>query len=175
MFNELTPKEKKLAKTLLLSMQELKSKMLQVMGYEAVVQIITSSIPESAWKQEIIDVLFNPRAQWSRDWTRRYEKRQRNWAKQEEKRRQRREESRRRNDEWWQNYRGGGYGYAGNSTGLIQNAMDFFGFASMPTVEELKRRYKELVMKLHPDKGGDTAKFQDFQNHKEILFRRVGA
>lgn len=58
--------------------------------------------------------------------------------------------------------------------GNLANALHFFGFLAMPDAGELKKRYHQLVMKLHPDKGGDTAIFQRFQDHKDLLYRKAG-
>lgn len=34
-------------------------------------------------------------------------------------------------------------------------------FSTQPTEQELKTRYRELVKKYHPDKGGDAEKFEE--------------
>ena len=36
-----------------------------------------------------------------------------------------------------------------------ENPLEVFGFISMPTMSELRREYRKLVMEHHPDKGGD--------------------
>jgi hypothetical protein len=36
-----------------------------------------------------------------------------------------------------------------------ENPLEILGFASMPTIAQLKDTYRKLVMKHHPDKGGD--------------------
>ena len=39
-------------------------------------------------------------------------------------------------------------------------ALAILGFTSMPSVEELKRRYRKLVRTYHPDRGGDEKKMK---------------
>jgi len=42
-------------------------------------------------------------------------------------------------------------------------------FQNCTTLEEVKRRYKELAMQHHPDKGGNTATMQDINNEYESI------
>lgn len=42
------------------------------------------------------------------------------------------------------------------------------------TPDELKLRYRELSKLLHPDKGGNTAQFQDMQNEYERAEKTIG-
>lgn len=35
------------------------------------------------------------------------------------------------------------------------------GFTEIPTEEELKKRYRQLVKKEHPDRGGDVEKYEE--------------
>lgn len=44
-------------------------------------------------------------------------------------------------------------------------------FSDCRTLEEVKRRYKELAMKHHPDRGGDTATMQDINNEYESVMK----
>nr|WP_253825667.1 J domain-containing protein [Vibrio owensii] len=37
---------------------------------------------------------------------------------------------------------------------------ELFGFSEFPSPDELKKRYKSLCMRLHPDKQGDKQLFQ---------------
>jgi curved DNA-binding protein CbpA len=43
-------------------------------------------------------------------------------------------------------------------------------FSNPATLEELKKQYKALALKYHPDKGGDTATMQAINNEYESLF-----
>lgn len=56
----------------------------------------------------------------------------------------------------------------------LPDALWFFGFESMPDADSLKRRYKELALKLHPDKGGSHETFVRFQECKEIIYKHAG-
>jgi len=44
-------------------------------------------------------------------------------------------------------------------------------FSDCRTLEEVKRRYKELAMKHHPDRGGCTATMQDINNEYENVMK----
>jgi hypothetical protein len=44
-------------------------------------------------------------------------------------------------------------------------------FSDCRTLEEVKRRYKELAMQHHPDRGGDTATMQDINNEYESVIK----
>lgn len=46
---------------------------------------------------------------------------------------------------------------------------EIFGFSSFPQSDELKKRYRSLRQKLHPDKEGDTKLFQLIQQAYEEL------
>ncbi|WP_375723251.1 DnaJ domain-containing protein [Arcobacter sp. KX21116] len=52
----------------------------------------------------------------------------------------------------------------------VQKAKDFFGFTSEPTREEIKKKYKELAKKYHPDinNNGDEL-MQELNHHKDVL------
>jgi ssDNA-specific exonuclease RecJ len=52
----------------------------------------------------------------------------------------------------------------------VQKAKDFFGFTHEPTREEIKRKYKELAKKYHPDinNNGDEL-MQELNHHKDVL------
>lgn len=41
------------------------------------------------------------------------------------------------------------------------------GFEATPTVEELRQRYKELSLVLHPDAGGNKQSFVDLRTNYE--------
>lgn len=49
------------------------------------------------------------------------------------------------------------------------NPYEVLGVAKNATADEIKRAYRGLASKHHPDKGGDTAKFQEIQSAYEIL------
>lgn len=51
----------------------------------------------------------------------------------------------------------------------MTNAYDTLGVTKGASEEEIKRAYRKLAAKHHPDKGGDTAKFQEIQNAYDIL------
>ncbi len=42
-------------------------------------------------------------------------------------------------------------------------------FSDCFSLDEVKRKYKELAMRHHPDKGGDTATMQDINNEYESI------
>ena len=46
---------------------------------------------------------------------------------------------------------------------------EILGIDKSATADDIKRAYRKLASKHHPDKGGDTAKFQEIQNAYDIL------
>ena len=46
---------------------------------------------------------------------------------------------------------------------------NIFGVGRNATAEEIRKVYRKLVIKLHPDKGGDPGKFEEMQNAYEVL------
>lgn len=46
-------------------------------------------------------------------------------------------------------------------------------FKNCNTLDELKKRYRELVMKYHPDRGGDTRTMQEINLEHDEMFRRL--
>jgi DnaJ family protein A protein 2 len=46
---------------------------------------------------------------------------------------------------------------------------EIFGVDKNATQQEIRKSYRKLAVKLHPDKGGDPAKFQEMQNAYEVL------
>lgn len=51
----------------------------------------------------------------------------------------------------------------------MTNYYDILGISKDSSNEEIKRRYKQLAMKNHPDKGGDKEQFQKIQEAYEVL------
>ena len=48
-------------------------------------------------------------------------------------------------------------------------------FKGIESVEELKKAYKELAKKFHPDLGGSKEKFQEMNNEYDLLFKSLKA
>ena len=48
-------------------------------------------------------------------------------------------------------------------------------FIGVETIEELKKKYKELAKKLHPDLGGNKEKFQEMNNEYDKLLESLKA
>ena len=46
-------------------------------------------------------------------------------------------------------------------------------FVNIETIEELKKKYKELAKKLHPDLGGNKEEFQAMNNEYDLLFKEL--
>jgi len=51
----------------------------------------------------------------------------------------------------------------------VERAYDFFGLSPTCTNADINKRYKELSLRYHPDKGGDKDKFVELQTHHAIL------
>ncbi len=57
----------------------------------------------------------------------------------------------------------------------IEKAKEFFDFKHTPTKEEIKKRYKELAKKYHPDiNNSDDKLMQELNHYKDILLKYVG-
>jgi len=52
---------------------------------------------------------------------------------------------------------------------MIKDYFSILGVAENANDEEIKKAYKRLAMKHHPDRGGDQAKFQEIQEAYDIL------
>jgi len=60
--------------------------------------------------------------------------------------------------------------YAQNSK--VEEAKNFFGFSQNPNKEEIKKRYKELAKKYHPDlNGGNDEKMKKLNEYRDILMQ----
>lgn len=46
-------------------------------------------------------------------------------------------------------------------------------FNNPKTLEELKKQYKKLALRHHPDLGGNTADMQEINNEYDLLFERL--
>ncbi len=51
----------------------------------------------------------------------------------------------------------------------MENLYETLGVSKTATQDEIKRAYRKLAMKNHPDMGGDTAKFQEIDRAYRIL------
>ena len=74
-------------------------------------------------------------------------------------------------NDFQEQFRSGNF-QAGNSFGEVSKAKEFFGFTSDPTKEEIKKRYKELARKYHPDINdhGDEL-MQQLNHYKDVLLK----
>lgn len=52
---------------------------------------------------------------------------------------------------------------------LTMNLYDVLGVSKDASTDEIKKAYRRLASKHHPDKGGDTAKFQEIQTAYDTL------
>ncbi|WP_429085895.1 J domain-containing protein [Aeromonas allosaccharophila] len=59
------------------------------------------------------------------------------------------------------------FGYSFGSNNL--NPLEILGFAIHPTQDELKKRYRQLAQKIHPDKGGNDFLMKLIKNAFEQL------
>ena len=56
----------------------------------------------------------------------------------------------------------------------VQKAKEFFGFTHSPTKEEIKKKYKELARKYHPDiNDNDDSMMKDLNHYKDVLMKSV--
>jgi DnaJ-domain-containing protein 1 len=53
------------------------------------------------------------------------------------------------------------------------NPLEVMGFDSMPSKSDLDKRYRELVMKHHPDRGGDPKEFKRIHAAWSILTEQI--
>ncbi|WP_417327574.1 J domain-containing protein [Halarcobacter sp.] len=75
-------------------------------------------------------------------------------------------------NDFQEQFRRGNFQGAGTSFGEVPKAKEFFGFTSDPTKEEIKKRYKELARKYHPDINdhGDEL-MQQLNHYKDVLLK----
>ena len=77
-------------------------------------------------------------------------------------------------NDFQQQYRNNGFNQQ-TSFSEIQEAKDFFGFTQDPTKEEVKKRYKELARKYHPDiNDHDDTQMKQLNHYKDVLMQRFG-
>lgn len=57
----------------------------------------------------------------------------------------------------------------------LHEALEIFGFKDGEDIDstELKKRYRKLALKNHPDHGGDTDKFKDINEANSMLLNRL--
>lgn len=54
----------------------------------------------------------------------------------------------------------------------VSKAKEFFGFTHSPTKEEIKKKYKELARKYHPDiNDHDDTLMKDLNHYKDVLLK----
>lgn len=72
------------------------------------------------------------------------------------------------NDFNQQNFNGG----FNQQMGEVSKAKEFFGFTSDPTKDEIKKKYKELARKYHPDiNDHDDTMMKDLNHYKDVLMK----
>merc|ERR1712100_523638 len=47
---------------------------------------------------------------------------------------------------------------------------EILGVEKNATMDEIRKKYRKLAIKMHPDKGGDPEKFKEIQQAYDILF-----
>lgn len=126
--------------------------------------ILENMLSGKAWKEEILAAIFMQRQESRQERQRQYYE-------------NRQERQRREWRDWYNSddnyYRNRSYSPPPPRVSL-EEALKFFGFESLPDADALKKRYKELALKLHPDKGGTHEVFVRFQDFKDLLYRKLG-
>lgn len=54
-----------------------------------------------------------------------------------------------------------------------QAALSLMGFSTLPSMNELKKKYRELARAYHPDAGGDEAKFKQLTESYSLLVKKI--
>lgn len=54
-----------------------------------------------------------------------------------------------------------------------QAALSLMGFSTLPSMDDLKRKYRELARKFHPDAGGDEVKFKQLTESYALLSHKI--
>ncbi len=69
-------------------------------------------------------------------------------------------------------FKRGNFQHGSANLGEVSKAKDFFGFTSDPTKDEIKKKYKELARKYHPDINdhGDEL-MQELNHYKDVLLQ----
>jgi len=145
-------------------------------------KLAMSSLVDSSWKERIIDWFFDRDMFWSKrnekERVRRervYARRQERWERQRQERARWREERERYYEQYRNQYNyHNGNSYRQQSQVGLSSALRFFGFDSLPCADDLKRKYRQMALRLHPDKGGTTSGFQEFQAHYESIKQALG-
>ncbi len=72
-------------------------------------------------------------------------------------------------------FKRGGFQKGTTSISEVAKAKEFFGFTNEPTKDEIKKRYKELARKYHPDINdhGDEL-MQQLNHYKDVLLQAFG-
>lgn len=77
-------------------------------------------------------------------------------------------------EQFEEQFRQGNFGTS-SSFGEVDKAKEFFGFTHEPTKEEIKKRYKELAKKYHPDiNDQDDTLMQQLNHYKDVLLKVYG-
>lgn len=77
-------------------------------------------------------------------------------------------------NEFNQQYRQGGFSQQA-PFGELNDAKAFFGFDHDPSKDEIKKKYKELARKYHPDiNDNDDTMMKKLNHYKDVLLQRFG-